>query len=47
MAGVLFLCTKYAVILLLHLHPMSLQHLWGGGSTYVPSLNFKYSRFVF
>ena len=51
MAGVLFLFNKYAVILL-HLHPMSLQHLlgvgWGGWvGTYVPSLNFKHSRFVF
>ena len=51
MAGVLFLFNKYAVILL-HLHPMSLQHLLGVGwgawlGTYVPSLNFKHSRFVF
>ena len=51
MAGVLFLFNKYAVILL-HLHPMPLQHLlgvgWGGWvGTYVPSLNFKHSRFVF
>ena len=32
MAGVLFFFNKYAVILVLHLHPMSLQHLVGVGT---------------